>query len=989
MRIIRKNLKVSLFLLALLISSAGFAQVKTITGKVTDAANGEPLPGSTIAVKGTTIGTITNFDGEFTLDIPTDAQTLIFSFVGMKSQEIEVGDQTTFDVQLREDLIGLDEVVVIGYGQIKKEDATGSVTSVRAEDFNKGNITSPQDLLVGKASGVVITSSGGAPGAGSTIRIRGGSSLNASNDPLIIIDGIPIDNSDVSGSTNFLAFVNPNDIESMNILKDASATAIYGSRASNGVIIITTKKGRVGRPMQINFDMNTSVSTPIKYIDVYSGDEIRKMAMDKKDLFGVDSYDMLWQENTNWQDEIFRTSLSQDNNFSISGALNNLPYRASIGHSNQNGILKNTSMKRWTGSLSLDPVLLEGSLKMNLNVKGMYTDNNFGDTGAIGSAVAMDPTKPIYDSNPVSANSAGYFQWSNYGANLGTANPVEQLLAADNMSTVQRVVANAQFDYLIPLVEGLRANLNIATDRSKGEGYNNRPTTSPSVLTSPLWGRLSDYSSENSNDLLDFYLNYKTDIESINSNIDVTAGYSWQHFKREGDSYTRGIVELPDHPYQMTDSTSYATENYLVSFFGRVNYSLADKYLLTFTLRNDGSSRFAGDNQWGLFPSAAFAWKIKDEEFLKNVDVVSNLKLRLGWGVTGQQDVGNDYPAQATYISASEGSYYYINGRFLPTLRPSAYDPDIKWEETTTMNIGLDFGFWDDRIAGSIDIYQRETKDLLNTVTIPTGSNFSNRLLTNVGSLENKGVELSLDWRAISQKDKMLNIGLNVTYNENKITKLLLNDDPDYIGILYGDAFTGQKQVTRVGYPAYSYFVNKQVYYPNGDPVEGMYVDISGEGGAVNGDNDDKYIYHNPVADVLIGLSASFRYKNFDVSASSRASLGNYVYNQVAAGASYDQMYQIGYWRNMPKYLDDTQFVKRQFTSDYFVKNASFFKLDNFSIGYTYPDAEKFKPRVSFTVQNVFTITKYEGIDPEVPGGIDNNFYPRPRTFMLGIGFTY
>lgn len=986
MRIIRKNLKVFMFLVAMLTFTMSYAQVKTITGKVTDASSGEPLPGATIAVKGTSIGTITNFDGNFSLDIPSDAQTLVFSFVGMKNLEVELGSLTNFNIALENQLFNVEEVVVIGYGTVKKEDATGAVTAIGSNDFNKGAITSAQDLLVGKGAGVVITSAGGAPGSSSTIRIRGGSSLNASNDPLIIIDGIPIDNNNVSGSSNFLSFVNPNDIESFNILKDASATAIYGSRASNGVIIINTKKGKAGSPIKINFDMNTSVASAIEFTDVYSGDELRKIAFDKKDLYGADSYKMLWNENTNWQKEIFQTAVSQDDNLSISGSYKTLPYRASIGYTNQTGIMRNTGMQRLTGTFSLNPTLLDGTLKVNMNAKGMITDNNFGDTGALGSAITMDPTKPIYDNTQ--SGSAGYFQWNNYGANLGTPNPVEQLMAADNKSKVKRILSNVQLDYKIPFIPDLHANLNLASDVSKGNGHNNRPTTSPSNLTSPYWGKLNNYSAENKNTLFDFYLNYVKEIDQIKSKIDATVGYSWQHFQREGDSWTRGYTDNA-HTYQEVKS-SFTTENYLVSFFGRLNYTLDNKYLLTATIRNDGSSRFIGANKWGLFPSAAFAWKIKEESFLKNVDAVSTLKLRVGWGVTGQQDIGNDYPAQATYISSSEGSYYPIGGQFLPTLRPSAYDPDIKWEETTTQNIGIDFGFFKERVSGSFDIYKRVTDDLLNTVTIPTGSNFSNTLLTNVGSLENKGAEFSLNLIPVSKEDMSLEIGFNVSYNENKITKLLLNDDPNYIGILYGDAFTGQKQVTRVGYPAYSYFLNQQVYNSNRNPIEGMYVDLSGDGGTVNGDNNDKYIYHNPVADVLMGLSARFNYKNFDISASTRTSIGNYVYNQVAAGSSYDQMYQIGYWKNFPKYLSNTHFVKRQFTSDYFVSNASFFKLDNLSIGYTYSDVKgKMIPRLSFTIQNVMTITNYEGLDPEVSGGIDNNFYPRPRTFMVGIGFTY
>ncbi len=979
------KMKMLWFFLLAVFTLPAFAQEKSISGTVSDATSKESLIGVTVQVVGTTNGAATDFNGKFTLKA-APGQKLLFSFVGYVPQTVVVGQQTTLKISLVQQTQGLDEVVVIGYGTVKKSDATGAVSTVSSKDFNKGSITSAQDLLVGKSAGVNLTTSGGAPGSGATIRIRGGSSLNASNDPLIIIDGVPISNANVSGSSNFLSFVNPNDIESFTVLKDASSTAIYGSRASNGVILITTKQGVVGSPMRISYDEKTSVSSAIKYVDVYSGDQVRQIALYHKDLYGADSFAKLGNENTNWQDQIFRTAISQDHNFSLSGAFKKLPYRASLGYTDQNGIMKNTDMQRITGSISLDPILLDGALKVNLNAKGMSTNQNFADAGALGSAINMDPTKPVKDGN---ANSDGYFQWGNYGANLGTPNPVEQLMASDNKSVVKRVLANAQFDYKIPYITGLRANLNLATDYTEGKGHNNRPTTSPSTLTSPSWGKLNNYSAKNYNNLLDFYLNYNRDIKSIDSKIDATAGYSWQHFKREGDSYTRGIVDAT-HPYQKTDSSTYITENYLVSFFGRVNYTFKGKYLLTLTVRDDGSSRFAKKNQWGLFPSAAFAWKMKDESFLKDVQALSELKMRLGWGVTGQQDIGNDYPAQARYITASPGSYYMIGGNFIPTLRPSAYDPDIKWESTTTQNIGFDFGFLKDRITGSIDVYKRVTTDLLNQVTIPSGSNFSNTLLTNVGSLENKGAEFTLNLVPISKKDMSLTLGFNVTYNQNKITKLLISNDPNYIGILYGDAFTGQKQVTRVGYPAYSFFLNKQVYGATGNPIEGLYVDLSGKGGSVAGNTSDQYIYHNPVPDYLVGFSARFEYKKFDLSASTRANFGNYVYNQVAASASYDQMYQIGYWKNFPTYLSDTQFVKRQFTSDYYISNASFFKLDNISAGYRFDNLiNKMNARVSFTVQNVLTITKYKGLDPEVAGGIDNNFYPRPRTFMLGISLSY
>ena len=545
------KMKMLWFFLLAVFTLPAFAQEKSISGTVSDATTRESLIGVTVQVLGTTTGAATDFDGKFTLKA-APGQKLLFSFVGYVPQTVVVGQQTNLKIALVQQTQGLDEVVVIGYGTVKKSDATGAVSTVSSKDFNKGSITSAQDLLVGKSAGVNLTTSGGAPGSGATIRIRGGSSLNASNDPLIIIDGVPISNANVSGSSNFLSFVNPNDIESFTVLKDASSTAIYGSRASNGVILITTKQGTVGSPMRISYDEKTSVSSAIKYVDVYSGDQVRQIALYHKDLYGADSFAKLGNENTNWQDQIFRTAISQDHNFSLSGAFKKLPYRASLGYTDQNGIMKNTDMQRITGSISLDPILLDGALKVNLNAKGMSTNQNFADAGALGSAINMDPTKPVKDGN---ANSDGYFQWSNYGANLGTPNPVEQLMASDNKSVVKRVLANAQFDYKIPYITGLRANLNLATDYTEGTGHNNRPTTSPSVLTSPSWGKLNNYNAKNYNNLLDFYLNYNKDLKSIDSKIDATAGYSWQHFKSEGNSYTRGVVDAT-HPYQKTDSST-------------------------------------------------------------------------------------------------------------------------------------------------------------------------------------------------------------------------------------------------------------------------------------------------------------------------------------------------------------------------------------------------------------------------------------------------
>lgn len=976
------KMKVTWFVFFALLTWSVTAQERLITGKVTDAATSEPLPGVTIQIEGTFTGTISDMDGLYSIKATPESK-LTFSFVGYRSQTITPGSQQTLNVALAVETKGLDEVVVIGYGTVKKSDATGSLSTVSAKDFNKGSFTSPQDLIVGKSAGVSITTAGGAPGSGATIRIRGGSSLNASNDPLIIIDGVPIANNTISGSSNFLSVVNPNDIETFTVLKDASSTAIYGSRASNGVILITTKRGTLGKPLEITFDGKTSIASAVEFMEVYSGDQLRQIAFDHKELYSPDTYTKLGSANTNWQKELFREAVTHDHNLSVSGSLPSLPYRVSAGYTDQDGIMKNTGMKRITAAVSLSPVLLNGDLKLNINSKWMNSDHNFGDAGSLGSAINMDPTQSVYDDSPLGkSKGAGYFQWNNYGASLGTPNPVEQLMAADDKSNVKRSIANFQADYKIPFLPDLKASLNVATDFEQSTGHNNRPKTSPGNLTAPTVGRTSSYTGKNNNDLLEFYLNYAKDINSIKSRIDATAGYSWQHFKRQGTGYRLGVSD---------SITSFITENYLVSFFGRMNYSLMNKYLLTFTIRDDGSSRFAKGNRWGLFPSAAFAWKIKEEKFLQNISALSDLKLRVGWGITGQQDiVGNDYPAQAKYILSSPGSYYPIGGTYLPTLRPSAYDPGIKWEQTTTRNLGVDFGFLNDRINGTVDVYNRDTDDLLNEVTIPSLSNFRNTLLTNVGSLENKGVEMTLNFVPVSKKDMSLTLGFNFTYNQNKITKLLISDDPDYIGILYGDAMTGMYQVTRVGYPSHSFFVNKQVYNADNMPVEGLYVDLSGKGGTVNGNTANQYIYHNPAPDYLLGFTAQFTCKNFDFSASSHANIGNYVYNQLAAGASYDQMYQIGYWKNNATFLSDTKFVKRQFTSDYFVSNASFLKLDNVSAGYNFNDLyDKLNLRLSFSVQNVLTVTKYEGLDPEVPNGIDNNFYPRPRIFTLGVRLTY
>ncbi len=981
------------------IANIAYAQNVSISGRVSDEATGEPIPGVTVVVKGTTNGTITDFDGYYDLTVEKGS-TVQYSYIGYIKQEQIVDVSTTSNILLQVDTEQLEEVVVIGYGQVKKGDATGSLTAVSSDDFNKGAITSPQELISGKSAGVVITTSDGSPGGNSQIRIRGGSSLRANNDPLIVIDGFPVDNSSIGGLSNTLSTINPNDIESMTVLKDASATAIYGSRASNGVIIITTKKGQAGRPFKVTYSGNTSVSHAANMLDVLNGDEFRTVLEDRVTNYDLTEFALtrLGEANTNWQDQVYRTSVSTDHNLSMTGNYKNIPYRASLGYTDQNGILKYSSMNRTTLDLSASPSLLEDHLKVNVNVKGIDINNNFSNTDAIGSSAVFDPTQPITNGNTVYG---GYFAWTELSDddpingipnNIATQNPVAQLKYRDNKSDVQRFFGNLQLDYMFHALPELRANLNMGYDYSKSVGDDNIDPRASWSYREPSQN-VTSYTNIVETKLLDFYLNYTKELDEISSKIDVTTGYSWQHFYREGDNANRPW-ELTDGEYVGADTTVYKNENYLVSFFGRVNYSLLDRYLVTVTLREDGSSRFSKDNRWGLFPSAAFAWKINEEMFMESVPEINELKLRVGWGITGQQDISdNYYPYLATYRISQMGAYYQFGDTYYPTQRPNAYDANIKWEETTTSNIGIDFGLFDDKVIGSLDYYQRTTKDLINEIPIAVGTNFSNYLTTNVGTLENKGFEAALTVRTISTPDVRLEISGTFSYNQNEITKLTRVNDPSYTGYLTGDDISGgvgnKVLINSVGHPANSFYLFKQVYDDGGMPIEGLYIDKTGNGGTVSGDDANKYYLGKAAPDYLIGLSSRLTYKQFDFSFNGRLSLGNYVYNNNASNkALYQNLYnQSGFTSNIPTSISDTEFSNAQFFSDVYLEDASFFRMDNINIGYSFNEflTEKLSGRVGFTLQNAFVITKYSGLDPEVSTGIDNNIYPRPRTCMLGL----
>lgn len=994
-------------LVGLFLSIGAFAQQIAVKGHVKDTT-GEPVIGANVLVKGTTNGTITDFDGNFMLNVPKDA-ILSVSFVGYKTAEVKAAP--TVMITLEDDSQVLDAVVVIGYGSVKKNDMTGSVTAIKPDKLNKGLITNAQDMMTGKIAGVSVVSKGGAPGAGATIRIRGGSSLTAENDPLIVIDGLAMDNKGVKGLSNPLSMVNPNDIESFTVLKDASATAIYGSRASNGVIIITTKKGQAGARPTISYDGNLSVSNVKSTVDVMDGNQFRSFI---KDIWGEDSeaYSKLGNANTDWQKEIFRAAVSTDHNLTISGGLKNMPYRVSFGYTNQNGILKTSKFERYTASVSLAPSFFQDHLKVNANLKGMIAKNRYADGNAVGSAVSFDPTQSVRSDDPYHQYYFdGFFQWNTDASSLnddtwkrtfnGNApgNPVALLEEKNDRAISKSLIGNLELDYKFHFLPDLHAHVNGGMDLSTGKQYTD---VSPYSSTNNYYGSYGWEEKDKYNLSLNAYLQYSKDFTDKHR-FDVMAGYEWQHFHDTSDQeywglypLSNNVVENRGQRYNNTASGS-ATESYLVSFFGRVNYTLLDRYLFTATVRQDGSSRFHKDNRWGLFPSFALGWKLKEEAFLKDVDVLSDLKLRLGYGITGQQNINSgDYPYLAVYETNKDGAYYPILGEGI-TYRPNAYNPDLKWEKTTTYNVGVDFGFLNNRINGSVDYYYRKTTDLLNSVFVSAGTNFKNKVLSNVGSLENSGVEFSINSKPVVTTDWTWDLGFNITYNKNEITKLTTGDSENYY-VAAGDNIGGGRDMKAmahaVGHPASSFYVYQQVYDENGRPIENEFVDRNGDG-TING--DDRYFYKKPTADVLMGLTSRLSYKSWDFSFSLRASLNNYVYNSVEAGGSDcnpTSIYSFGALNNLPLMGVANNIQSKNdntLLSDYFVQNASFMKCDNITLGYSFKKlfGAPIGGRVYAAVQNVFTISKYKGLDPEVENGLDNNIYPRPLTTLIGLSLNF
>lgn len=873
----------------------------------------------------------------------------------------------------------IEQVVLIGYGKQKKTDLTGSITAISAKDFNQGSVNSPEQLIQGKASGIQITTNSGAPGAGSTIRIRGGASLNASNDPLIVIDGVPLDNNGISGASNPLALINPNDIESFNILKDASATAIYGSRASNGVIIITTKRGKTGK-LKATYTTTTSVYDKMGTVEMLSADQFRDVVNSK----AANNYKLLLgKSNTNWQKEIYQTAVGFDNTLSLSGGVKGLPYRLSLGYLNQDGIIKTNNIERSTASLNLNPKFFDNHLDINFNLKGTYVENRFKDDGAVGAAVVFDPTQSVFA--PGFENYGGYFEWldSTGTPNTnGTKNPLSMLNQRYDLSYVSRVLGNIQFDYKMHFLPELRANLNLGYDYSDSNG--NTTVLPTAAIEYYRKGSYRRYTQEKKNKLLEFYLNYTKDISAINSLVDITAGYSYQDWQRSEPfaptSYGNGTMNPQT-------GNNFFTQNTLISYFARLNYTFDKKYLLTASVRRDASSRFSEDNRVGYFPSVALAWRIDQENFIKNTNVFSTLKLRVGWGQTGQQDINNnDYPYLARYVQSNSGAQYQIGDVFYNTLRGQGYDKNIKWETTTTKNLGLDFGFLNNRINGSIEVYEKETKDLLSVVPVPAGANLTNLLLTNVGDMRNRGIEFNMGVEAIKNENFSWEFNLNATHYKSEITNLASTS------VLTGGISGGTGSTIQVhaeGYQPNAFYVYQQVYNQEGKPIEGVYVDRNGDGIINSG---DLYQYKSPAPELLLGFSSRFTYKNWDLGFTMRASFGNYVYNnQASQFGNLSGIKANNYLQNIHTSYLDTQFDTPQYFSDYYVENGSFLRMDNINIGYNFPSFinENSKLRVFGSVQNAFLITNYSGLDPEVFNGIDNNLYQRPRVYSIGLNFQF
>ena len=986
--VLSKTKQRSLLLVALLLMGCLqlFAQTRTIKGEVTDAQNGDPLIGATIMVEGEKGGTVTDFDGNFVLQVSSSAKKIKVSYIGYIDKILAISEN--MKVNLESDSKALADVVVIGYGTARKSDLTGSVATVKAKDFNKGLVSSPEQLINGKVSGVQIMSNSGSASAGSTIRVRGGASLNASNDPLIVLDGVPLEQGGISGnSSNFLSMINPSDIESMTVLKDASSTAIYGSRASNGVIIITTKKGQQGA-VKVNFNTTNSLQTRAQMVDMLSRDEFVNVI----NQFGTDNQkSLLGTANTDWNDEVYRTAFGTDNNLSVSGSIDKwLPFRVSVGYYNQSGLVRKDNVERWTGNVVLTPSFFQDHLKLTINAKGTLNNNSFNNGGAVWAAATFNPTIPVYSGNDKYGGYNEALDADGYPVNAGVRNPRGLVDLYDSKSKVSRFIGSMDVDYKVHFLPDLKLHATIGADYAKGDGTIYVPGYAAQSFNKDESLSGSDYKygpQKNENRLLTLYANYAKYFENIKSNVDLTAGYDYQYWKSTTPLYyTKSAAGTNLSTVKASDY-----RHVMLSYYGRVNYSFDGKYLLTATVRRDASSRFSKDTRWGTFPSVALGWTLTEEPWLKNQKVLSNLKLRASYGVTGQQEGIGNYNYLPVYTYSVTGAEAFINGQYINTYRPEAYVSDLKWETTTSWNFGLDFGFLDGRIGGAIDFYTRKTKDLLASVPTAAGTNFSKTILTNVGNVDSKGIEVSLNATPIQTKDWEWNLSYNFTWQNMKVKNLSLTKGGSQTNVKVGPSIDAyQFQVLSEGYEPYMFYVYHQLYdSKTGKPIEGAYADLNNDG-EIN--ESDLYRYHSPAPKYIMGLSTSLRYKQLTLGMSFRANIDNYVYNGMgmSTGAFETVSYNNSQLNNLNTSFLKTGFKTRQYLSDYYVENASFLKLDNLSLSYNVGKINKWASlTVSAMVQNVFTITGYSGTDPEVPNGMDNSFYPRPRTYSVSLGLQF
>ena len=962
------------------------AQTRTIKGEVTDAQNGEALIGATVMVEGEKGGTVTDFDGNFSLQVSSSAKKIKVSYIGYIDKVLSISDN--MKVKLESDSKALADVVVIGYGTARKSDLTGSVATVKSKDFNKGLVSSPEQLINGKVSGVQIMSNSGSASAGSTIRVRGGASLNASNDPLIVLDGVPLEQGGISGnSSNFLSMINPSDIESMTVLKDASSTAIYGSRASNGVIIITTKKGQQGA-VKVNFNTTNSMQTRAQMVDMLSRDEFVNVI----NQFGTDNQkSLLGTANTDWNDEVYRTAFGTDNNLSVSGSIDKwLPFRVSVGYYNQSGLVRKDNVERWTGNVVLTPSFFQDHLKLTINAKGTLNNNSFNNGGAVWAAATFNPTIPVYSGNDKYGGYNEALDADGYPVNAGVRNPRGLVDLYDSKSKVSRFIGSMDVDYKVHFLPDLKLHATVGADYAKGDGTIHVPVYAAQSYNKDESLGGSDYKygpQKNENRLLTLYANYAKYFEDIKSNVDLTAGYDYQYWKSTTPLYyTKSAAGTNLSTVKASDY-----RHVMLSYYGRINYSFDGKYLLTATVRRDASSRFSKDTRWGTFPSVALGWTLTEEPWLKNQKVLSNLKLRASYGVTGQQEGIGNYNYLPVYTSSVTGAEAFINGQYINTYRPEAYVENLKWETTTSWNFGLDFGFLDGRIGGAIDFYTRKTKDLLASVPTAAGTNFSKTILTNVGNVDSKGIEVSLNATPIQTKDWEWNLSYNFTWQNMKVKNLSLTKGGSQTNVKVGPSIDAyQFQVLSEGYEPYMFYVYHQLYdSKTGKPIEGAYADLNNDG-EIN--DADLYRYHSPAPKYIMGLSTSLRYKQLTLGMSFRANTDNYVYNGMgmSTGAFETVSYNNSQLNNLNTSFLKTGFKTRQYLSDYYVENASFLKLDNLSLSYNVGKINKWASlTVSAMVQNVFTITGYSGTDPEVPNGMDNSFYPRPRTYSVSLGLQF